>query len=63
MSKKDSLDSSSLLDFIEDTKNGKYSKADFSIQELVKCTITRDEISYISNDDIQTNVTILYGIN
>ena len=63
MASNKSKNSSSLLEFIEETKMGKYTNGEFSIQELIECTITREEIAYLSNNELEANVTVLYGIN
>ncbi len=63
MASNKSKNSSSLLEFIEETKRGKYTNEEFSIQELIECTITREEIAYLSNNELEANVTVLYGIN
>lgn len=63
MASNKSKNSSSLLEFIEETKRGKYTNEELSIQELIECTITREEIAYLNNNELEANVTVLYGIN
>ncbi len=52
-----------VLDFIEDTKEGKFTEEGFTIKELLKCTISREEVEYIQNENFQMCETILYGLN
>ena len=54
---------SEVLDFIENTREGKFTEGGVSITELLKCTISREEVSYIQNEDLQQNGIILYGLN
>lgn len=56
-------DFSEVLDFIEDTKDGKFTEQEFSISELLKCSISREEVEYIRNDNIQTSEIFLYGLH
>lgn len=52
-----------VLDFIENAKEGKYTEDEVSIRLLLKCTISREEVTYIQNESNQTSETILYGLN
>ena len=54
---------SEVLNFIENTKDGKFNVEGVSITELLKCTISREEITYIQNESFQPNEFILYGLN
>lgn len=54
---------SEVLDFIEDTKEGKFTEGGVSIKELLKCTISREEIECIQNGSLQHSEIILYGLN
>lgn len=54
---------SEVLDFIENTKDGKFSEGGVSVTELLKCTISREEVAYIQNESIQPNEIILYGLS
>ena len=54
---------SEVLDFIENTKDGKFTKGRVSITELLKCTISREEVSFIQNESLQPNEIILYGLS
>ena len=54
---------SEVLDFIENTKDGKFSEGGVSITELLKCTISREEVTYIQNENFQHNEIILYGLS
>ncbi len=54
---------SEVLDFIENTKDGKFSERGVSITELLKCTISREEVTYIQNENFQHNEIILYGLS
>lgn len=53
---------SEVLSFIENTKEGKFTKG-VSITELLKCTISREEVAYIQNESFQPNEIILYGLS
>lgn len=54
---------SEVLGFIENTKEGKFTEGGVSITELLKCTISREEVAYIQNEGFQPNEIILYGLN
>lgn len=54
---------SEVLSFIENTKEGKFTEEGVSITELLKCTISREEVAYIQNESFQPNEFILYGLN
>ena len=54
---------SEVLDFIEDTKDGRFTERGTSITELLKCTISREEVSFIQNESFQPSEIILYGLN
>lgn len=54
---------SEVVDFIENTKDGKFTERGFSITELLKCNISREEIAYIQNENFQHNEIILYGLS
>lgn len=56
-------DFSKTLDFIESTKKGMFTEKGVSITELLKCTISREDVVYIQNESPQTNEIILYGLN
>ncbi len=56
-------DFSEVLDFIENTKEGKFTEDGVSFTELLKCTISREEIAYIENENFQHGEIILYGLN
>ena len=56
-------DFSEVLDFIENTKDGKFTEGRISITELLKCTISREEVSFIQNESLQPNELILYGLS
>ena len=52
-----------ILDFIEDTKEGKFTEKDFSITGLLKCSISHEEVEYIQNVNVPTCEIVLYGLN
>lgn len=54
---------SEVVDFIENTKDGKFTERGFYITELLKCTISREEIAYILNENFQHNEIILYDLS
>lgn len=54
---------SEVLNFIKETKDGKFTGEDFSITEHLKFSISHEEIDYIQNENIQTCEIILYGLN
>ncbi len=56
-------DLSEVLNFIEDTKDGKFTEEGVSITELLKCSISREEVEFIQNENLQTNEIILYGLS
>lgn len=56
-------DFSEVLDFIEDTKDGKFTEKRFSISELLNCSISREEVEFIQNDNIQASEIFLYGLH
>lgn len=56
-------DLSEVLNFIEDTKDGKFTEEGVSITELLKCSISREEVESIQNENLQTNEIILYGLS
>lgn len=56
-------DFSEVLDFIEDARDGKFTNKGFSISELLKCSISREEAESIQNDNIQTSEIVLYGLH
>lgn len=43
--------------------NYTYFKLYFWEDELLKCTISREEIAYIQNENFQHNEIILYGLS
>lgn len=55
-------DFSEVLDFIENVKEGKFTEEEVSIKELLKCTISREEVAYFQNESIQPSEIILYGL-
>ncbi len=54
---------SEVLNFIEETKDGKFTGEGFSIAELLKFSISHEEIDFIQNENIQTCEIILYGLS
>lgn len=56
-------DLSDVLNFIEETKDGKFTEEGVSITELLKCSISREEVESIQNENLQTNEIILYGLS
>ena len=54
---------SDVLDFIEETRDGKFTDKEFSISELLKSSISREEAKSIQNDNIQTSEIILSGLH
>ena len=54
---------SEVLDFIEKTKEGKFTELGVSFTKLLKCTISREEVSFVQNENLQHNEIILYGLS
>ncbi|MDO4993938.1 MAG: hypothetical protein Q4E32_02915 [Bacteroidales bacterium] len=54
---------SEVLDFIEKTREGKFTERDVSITELLKFSISREEVSVAPNEISQPNEIILYGLS
>ena len=52
---------SEVLDFIENTKDGKFTEGGVSITELLKGTISREEVAYVQNESFHE--IILYGLS
>jgi hypothetical protein len=57
-----SQDIQKLQAFVEETKDGKYSGNNVSFKEILQCTITREDVSYVEDDKVQNVGTVLYGI-
>ena len=51
------------IGFISDTRDGKYTNHNVSFQEIIQCTISREDVSFLENDNIQNEETFLYGIH
>jgi len=51
------------MDFISDTREGKFSNDNVSFQEILQCTISREDVVFLENDNIQNEETFLYGIH
>lgn len=51
------------IGFISDTRDGKYTNDNVSFQEIIQCTISREDVSFLENDNIQNEETFLYGIH
>ena len=48
--------------FIENTRDGQFSKENVSFRELLQCTISREDVVFL-DDNIQNVGTVLYGIH
>ncbi|MBQ9163753.1 MAG: hypothetical protein IJ163_03145 [Bacteroidaceae bacterium] len=54
---------SEVIDFIENTKEGKFTEESVTIEELLKCSISHEDVDYIQNENIQTSEIFLYGLH
>ena len=59
---KQPLNHEEIVAFVEDTRAGKFSDTDISFREILQCTISREDVIFLENNNIQDVGTILYGI-
>lgn len=52
-----------LIAFVENTRAGKLSDKDISYREVLQCFISRDDVDFLENDNVQEVGTVLYGIH
>lgn len=57
------LNHEEIVAFIEDTKAGRFSDKEISFREILQCTISRENVTFFENNNIQDVGTILYGIH
>lgn len=60
---KQPLNNDEIVAFIEDTRAGRFSDKDISIREILRCTISREDVIFFENNNIQDVGTILYGVH
>lgn len=60
---KQPLNQEEIVAFIENTRAGKFSDTDISFHEILQCTISREDVIFLENNNIQDVGTILYGIH
>lgn len=49
--------------FVEETRAGKFSDRDISFREIVQCTISREDIVFLENENVHDAGAVLYGIH
>lgn len=60
---KQPLNHEEIVEFVENTRAGRFSGTDISFRELLQCTISREDVILLENNNIQDVGTILYGIH
>ena len=49
--------------FVEKTRAGEFSDKNISFCEVLKCSISREDVNFYDNDNVQEVGTVLYGIH
>ena len=60
---KQPLNHEEIVEFVENTRAGRFSGMDISFREILQCTISREDVIFLENNNLQDVGTILYGIH